>query len=188
MVKEQAAVFLDRDGVIIEDVNFITRPEQVKFIDKSAEAISLLNKKFKVIIVSNQPAVGRGLCNEEDAKKINEMVIFLLSKKNAKIDNIYMCFHHPLKGIGKYKIECECRKPKPGMLLKAAREHNIDLSKSFMIGDKIGDIKAGHDAGCKTILVKTGYGGNDGFNDADPDFIVKDLYEGVKKIILGGKK
>lgn len=182
-----AAVFLDRDGVIIEDSHFITSADQVRMIANSAKAIALLNNKFKTFVISNQPAVGRGMCTEQEAKDVNDAVIALLSKEGARIDRTYMCFHHPIHGIGAYKAECECRKPKPGMILQAAREFGIDLSKSFTIGDKTGDIKAGKLAGTKTILVQTGYGGEDGFKDAVPDFVAKDLY-GAAKIIMEDKK
>lgn len=177
------AAFLDRDGVIIEETQFITDPDKVKLLGNAAKAIARLNKGYKVFIITNQPAVGRGLCTEEQAKEVNNKVIELLKEQGAVIDATYMCFHHPIHGLGKYKVECGCRKPKPGMILKAAEEHGIDLSQSFTIGDKTGDIKAGHLAGTKTILVQTGYGGDDGFKDATPDYTAKDLY-GAAEIML----
>lgn len=184
---KRKAAFLDRDGVIIEETNFITDPSKVKLLDNAAKAIARLNKDYLVFIITNQPAVGRGLCTEEQAKAVNNRVLELLAQDGARIDATYMCFHHPIHGLGKYKAECECRKPKPGMILKAAEEHNIDLAQSFTIGDKTGDIKAGYLAGTKTILVQTGYGGDDGFKDAAPDYTAKDLHEAVK-IMLGETK
>ena len=184
----EKAIFLDRDGVIIEDFGFVTATGKIKLINNSAAAIKELNKQFKVFIITNQPAVGRGLCTEEEALNFNNKMIKLLEEKGAKIDKTYMCFHHPIHGKGAYKIDCEYRKPKPGMILKAAKEFNIDLSKSFTIGDKTGDIKSGFLAGTKTILVKTGCGGDDGFKDATPDHIADDLYNAMGIIQEGIKK
>ncbi|MDI6738497.1 MAG: HAD family hydrolase [Nanoarchaeota archaeon] len=180
MGNTKKAAFLDRDGVIIEEIKFITEPDKVKLLDNAAKAISRLNKEYKVFIITNQPAVGRGMCTEEQAKKVNDKVLELLNEQGARIDATYMCFHHPIHGIGNYKVECDCRKPKPGMILKAAEEHDINLKQSFTIGDKTGDIKSGFLAGTKTILVQTGYGGDDGFKDATPDYIAKDLYEAAE--------
>ncbi|HII15935.1 MAG TPA: HAD family hydrolase [Nanoarchaeota archaeon] len=187
MDAKKPAVFLDRDGVIIEEVQWLTKPEQVKVLPNAGKAIAKLNKSFLVIIISNQPVVGRGMCTEEDVKNANDVMLKVIAKDSARIDAIYNCFHHPIHGIGKYKAECECRKPKPGMTLQAAKDFNIDLKSSFTIGDKIGDIKAGFLAGTKTILVQTGYGGKDGFNDAVPDYVAKDLYSAVN-IIMGETK
>ncbi|MDD4877890.1 MAG: HAD family hydrolase [Candidatus Nanoarchaeia archaeon] len=187
MGNKTKAAFLDRDGVIIEETNFITDPNKVRILDNAAKAIAMLNKEYKVFIITNQPAVGRGMCTEEQAKAVNNKVLELLADEGARIDATYMCFHHPIHGIGDYKIECECRKPKPGMILKAAKEHGIDLKQSFTIGDKTGDIKSGFLAGTKTILVQTGYGGDDGFKDATPDYTVKDLYEAAS-IMIGDKQ
>jgi len=181
------AVFIDRDGVINKFKGYITSPEEIELIEGSAEAIAMLNKAYKVIVVSNQPCVGKGLCTERDIAAINKRLLALLREHNARIDATYMCFHHPLDGIGKYKRECDCRKPKPGLLLKAAKEHNIELSKSFMVGDRTSDIKAGRLAGVKTILVKTGFGGDDGYKDATPDYVAEDLYDAAR-IILGVNK
>ncbi|MCG2719700.1 MAG: HAD family hydrolase [Nanoarchaeota archaeon] len=177
------SVFLDRDGVIIEETKFIISTDKVQLIDKAAEAIKELNKHFKVFIVTNQPAVGKGMCSEKEAINLNNYIISQLEEKGAKIDKTFMCFHHPVHGLGKYKVECECRKPKPGMILEAAKEFDIDLENSWMIGDKIGDIKSGVLAGTKTILVKTGYGGKDGFNDAIPNYVSEDLYAASKLIL-----
>lgn len=189
------AVFLDRDGVIIEHnksitkdktvkhTDFITSKESIQLIENVAEAIKELNKHFKVFIISNQPAVGRGLCTEEQAIELNNFIVSQLEEKGAKIDKSFMCFHHPVHGQGKYKVECECRKPKPGMILEAAKEFDINLENSWMIGDKTGDIKSGVLAGTKTILVKTGYGGNDGFKDAEPNYVSEDLYAASQLIL-----
>lgn len=177
------AVFLDRDGTINEEVNYLCDTNNLKILPGVAEAIRMLNKnKYKVIIVTNQSAVARGLLTIEKLNKIHEKLLNLLSSKGAVIDAIYYCPHHPSEN-------CECRKPKIGLILRASREHNIDLDKSYMIGDKLADIEAGKKAGCVTILVKTGYGKEE-INkinfEVQPDFIAEDLYEAVK-IILGSR-
>lgn len=183
-------VFLDRDGVINVEKNLLHKKEDLELIPKSAEAISLLNKNnIKVIVVTNQPAIARGLCTEEELKDINEHLNNLLKNKNARIDGFYYCPHHPTAGSNPfYTKQCDCRKPKPGLIFQAKKDFNIkDISQFFMIGDKMSDIHAGLQAGCKTILVKTGYGGSGGgeeFKDAVPDYEAQDLYDAVINIIL----
>jgi len=183
-------VFLDKDGVINKEINFLHKKEDLELIEGSAEAIKKLNDNgWIVIIVTNQPVVAIGLCTEEDGREINSRLKEMLAEKGAKIERTYYCPHHPKKGGNlKYTKECECRKPKPGMILAAKRHFGIDLSESYMIGDHTGDILAGVRAGCKTILVKTGHGGNDEFDDATPDFIAKNLRDAVEKIILPKKQ
>jgi D,D-heptose 1,7-bisphosphate phosphatase len=188
------AVFVDRDGVIndlknyslnAENLNFLTKKEDIKFFDKTTEAIKILNENnIKVIIVTNQPQIARGLITEQEAMSINQEIVNRLKEQGAIIDAVYFCPHHPKGTVEKYSVSCQCRKPLPGMLLQASRELNIDLRNSYMIGDRISDIKAGNLAGCKkTIGVKTGYACNDGFKDAIPDMIVSDFYEAVIKIL-----
>lgn len=186
------AVFLDRDGVIVKQPGFlerekdyITSPEQVELIGMSGEAVRLLNESHLVFIVTNQAQVAYGFCGEGDFCDINTRLLGLLSIHGARIDKIYACFHHPIKGVGRYRVECDCRKPKPGMIFKAAKEFDIDLGKSFLVGDKISDIMAGYNAGMRTILVKTGYGGreNGDARELEPDFEVDDLYAAAKLIL-----
>lgn len=187
------AALLDREGVLIQlpkfsleeaSLDFITRKDQLELIEGSIEAIKILNRKdIKVIIVTNMPQIGRGLITEAEAEEINSHFTKLFHKQGARIDGIYYCPHHPIHGIGKYKIECSCRKPKPGMLLQAQKDFNLDLEKSFMIGDRTSDIKAGIAAGCKTILVKTGYGGQDNFKDASADKVTENILEAAKIIV-----
>ena len=180
-------VFLDRDGVINIEKDLLHKKEDLELIPGSAEAIKLLNKNdYRVIVITNQPVVAGGLCTFDEAKEINSHMEGILAKEGAKINRVYFCPHHPTKGNNpEYTRECECRKPKPGMILNAQRDFNIkNLSLCYVVGDKTSDIKAGKLAGCKTILVKTGYAGDDGFNDAIPDCEAKDLYDAVLNIIL----
>ena len=156
------AVFLDRDGVINEviyhkEMGIIDSPftvEQFKLLPKVAEVINIFHDLgFRVIVVSNQPGMAKDHFSIDVFEKIREKMNIELKKDDAEVDAEYYCFHHPYATVKKYKKICNCRKPKPGMLQKAAEEHNIDLSKSWMIGDGIIDIAAGQTAGCKTILI-----------------------------------
>jgi D-glycero-D-manno-heptose 1,7-bisphosphate phosphatase len=156
------AVFLDRDGVIneliyYEEQGIIDSPftvEKFKLFPDVEKAIKKFKKLgFKTIIVSNQPGIAKKNFTIDSFEKVREKMKKELKKKDAEIDLEYYCFHHPDGKISKYKKICKCRKPEPGMLYTAAKEHNIDLSKSWMIGDGITDIQAGNAAGCKTILI-----------------------------------
>lgn len=181
------AVFLDRDGTIIEDNNYNYRKDQLRLISKSADAIRLLNQKdFKVIIITNQAGVAKGYYSEKDTMLFNQSMIEELELQGAKIDAIYCCYYHPEAKLLGYKIDYDCRKPKPGMLKKAEKELDINIKQSYMVGDKKSDIDAGNNAGCRTILVLTGYGKDEIRKyDIKCNFIAKDLYEAVKMIIKG---
>jgi len=172
------AVFLDRDGVINEEVEYLTDTKDVQLISGAAEAIKRLNDAgFKVMAITNQSAVARGMISEEDLKKINEKIASLVADSGGEIDKFYYCPHHP-----DFTGSCECRKPKPGMLLKAAEEFGIKLKSSYLIGDTKSDIGAGKAAGCTTILVLTGYGKEDQ-EEAGADYVEEDLSAAVKLII-----
>ena len=148
------AVFLDRDGVLIEDTGYPHSIEKMKILAGTSDAIKRLKKAgYLIIIVSNQSGIARGLFTEKEFEEFNKKLVYELRKEGAIIDAVYYCPHHPEGKVEKYKKICECRKPKPGMLLKAAREHNISLQNSWMIGDKEEDIIAGKAAGCKTIRI-----------------------------------
>jgi D-glycero-D-manno-heptose 1,7-bisphosphate phosphatase len=152
------AVFLDRDGVLIEDVHLLTKIEQINILPGVAEAlIKLKSAGFLLVVISNQTVVSRGLLSETGVHAINQRIQELLGSKMGPVfDAVYICPHHPNATLAKYRVNCECRKPRPGLFLKAAKEHSIDLSKSFAVGDRITDIIAGAKAGCRTILVETG--------------------------------
>lgn len=158
---KRPAIFLDRDGTINEEVNLLNKPEQLKLIEGAAEAIRLINMSdYLAIIVTNQPVIARNLCSIEELEYIHASLETMLGKERAYVNAIYYCPHHPDKGYPEerpeYKIDCECRKPKPGMLLQAAKDWNIDLSNSYMIGDSDRDLKVGKNAGCKgSILIET---------------------------------
>jgi D-glycero-D-manno-heptose 1,7-bisphosphate phosphatase len=196
MSGSSVAIFLDRDGTINEDVNFLSKPEQLILIDSSAEAIKEANELgLKVIVFTNQSGIARGYFTEDDLHKVHKRLDELLAQKGAKIDAYYYCPHHPVEGNGEYKVECECRKPKDGMLQRASREQNIDLKKSFVIGDRCIDVQAGKTAGATTILVLTGYGRDEYKKCKDenfePDFVAENLKEAieiVKKCLMERKE
>jgi len=178
----ERAVFLDRDGTIIEDVGYIDGCDKVKFLLGSGEAIRLLNETgFRVIVITNQAGVARGYFTEETVKEINEYVQESLAKQEAFIDMIYYCPHHVEGIIEEYRKECSCRKPNPGMIEKAVREFDIDLKNSFLIGDKISDIEAGRRAGCKTILL-AGEDPPDNYKEDTviSDYVASDLHQAVE--------
>lgn len=179
-------IFLDRDGVICKSIDgFFHKKEQFIICPRAAEAICNLNKcGYVVVVVTNQPVVARGLCTILQLEEIHTHMRNLLAEKGAWLDAIYYCPHHPIAGDNsEYTRECECRKPKPGLILRAQKELGIpDLTESFIVGDSISDIKAGRDAGCKTILIERD--SPDLWNDAVPDFKARDLYDAVTTIIL----
>ncbi|HEY1187157.1 MAG TPA: HAD family hydrolase [Gemmata sp.] len=162
------AVFLDRDGTLIEEVNYLSHPDQVRLIPGAAEAVRRLNDLgVLVVVVTNQSGVARGYFPESRVVEVHERLIALLAERGAVVDAFYFCPHHPKEGIGVYRVTCGCRKPKPGMLLAAARDLGIDLAGSWMIGDKPCDAEAGLAAGCRALLVRTGHGA--GLSEAVPD-------------------
>ena len=160
MMHLKPAVFLDRDGVVIEDSHYVDSAERVQLIPGSAESIAALNRAgWVVVIVTNQSGVARGLFPVEAVKNVHNRLEELLQGHGAKFDGAYFCPHYPESQLEEYRRDCDCRKPKPGMILQAARELNLDLSRSWMIGDRVSDLEAGAAAGCRTVLVRTGYGG-----------------------------
>ena len=180
------AVFLDRDGVITrEPPHYAHEVSQLKLIPKAADAIRLLNENgFVVIVASNQAGIAYGYYGEEDALLFHQAMKENLAREGAHIDAIYYCPHHPEAKIEKYRVNCNCRKPKPGMLTRAEKELNINLKQSFIIGDKLSDIEAGKRAGCKTIMVRTGHGVEElKSKEIDCDYVADDLHDAVQHIL-----
>ena len=177
--KKRKAIFLDRDGVINKkaaDGDYIKSWDEFEFLPRVKEAIRRLNKSgFLVIIASNQRGIARGLMTEDDLKEIHTKMQQELAKEGAKIDGIYYCPHD-------IEDHCGCRKPEPGLLLKAAREHDIDLSQSWMIGDRETDIEAGKRAGCRTILIGSALASGT-LKGMGPDLVAKSLAEAVDKLL-----
>ena len=185
-------IFLDRDGTINVYKCLLHDKGDLVLEEKAAEAIKMINdSEYLCIVVSNQPVVARNLCTLDEAWEINNKLEELLDKANgAYLDDIFMCPHHPDRGYPEenkeYKIVCDCRKPKIGMIKEAAKKHNIDLTKSYIIGDTTIDIMTGINAGLKTILVKTGLGGTDNKYDVKADYVAENLLEAVKIIYKKG--
>jgi len=153
------AVFLDRDGTINVEKNYLHRIEDFQFIDGAPEAIKELNQAgYLVLVVTNQSGVARGYFSLADVEALHLHLTQRLAEAGAHVDGFYVCPHHPTAGEGEWRRKCSCRKGEPGLLLQAAREHGIDLPRSYMIGDKEADIVAGEKAGCSSLLVLTGYG------------------------------
>ncbi len=151
------AIFLDRDGTINEDPGYLGDPDKLKVFPEAGKALSELknNLHFKLIVISNQSGIARGLITKEDVELINLKINDVLAADNVSIDAFYYCPHHPDFSS---EEECSCRKPSPQLIFRASKEHNINLAESYFIGDTISDIQCGLNAGLKTVLVKTGYG------------------------------
>ncbi|MFQ5630978.1 MAG: D-glycero-beta-D-manno-heptose 1,7-bisphosphate 7-phosphatase [bacterium] len=184
----EPAVFLDRDGTVNEEINYLGTIEQFKFIAGAVNAIRLLNQAgLKTIVITNQAGVARGYYDENRVRQIHDFMEEELRSKGARLDGVFYCPHHPTAGLGEYKIDCHCRKPKPGMVEQAAADLHIDLRKSYVIGDKMSDLQAGLAVGCRTILVRTGYGEKMVKElmekDFQPDHIANDILAAVRWIL-----
>lgn len=186
------AAFLDRDGTLIEEVGHLSAAEQLRVLPGAPEAVKRLNDAgATVVIVTNQPVVARGLIDEETLQHIHAELAARFADKGARFDAVYYCPHHPERrseGEQRYRIDCECRKPKPGMVLEAARRFGIDLGASFLVGDTTRDMLTARNAGCRGVLVKTGYAGRDGLFNARPDAACDDVGAAVDWILARAVK
>jgi D-glycero-D-manno-heptose 1,7-bisphosphate phosphatase len=184
MPDQRKAIFLDRDGTINEDTGYVSSPDELIIYSWAAEAIRLINgSDFMTVIVTNQSGVARGLCTEETLGLIHSRLTGELGRQGARIDAIYYCPHHPRIGDVRYRIVCECRKPRPGMLLRASDQHHIDLTSSYVIGDKTSDLELAGGVGACAALVLTGYGRETLAGGRGPDIIADNLLEAVKRIL-----
>ena len=185
---KQSAVFLDRDGVINKEVNHISRHENFDLLPGVEDAIRRINASdYRAIVVTNQPVIARGDCSPAMLQEIHNKMETLLGQKGAYLDHIYFCPHHPDRGYSgervELKINCQCRKPKTGMIERAVKDLNVDIRKSWLIGDTTIDVLTAHRAGLLSILVETGYAGLDGRHFVTPDFIVPDLQSAADFIL-----
>jgi len=183
------AVFLDRDGVITEDPpHYAHRLDQLHIVPGSARAIRLLNiRTFHTIVITNQSGVAQGYYTEDDVEIFNNVIKSLIAESSgAHIDAISYCPHHPDALVERYRISCDCRKPKPGMILAAAQRYSLALEQSFVVGDKWSDIDAGRAAGCKTVLVLTGHGKEEYSHNPEghADYIADNLLDAVEHYII----
>lgn len=186
--QKQKCIFLDRDGTINQYRGLVYNEEDFELESCAVEAIRKINQSgWLGIVVTNQPVVARGLCEMKDVENIHKKMATLLGREGVFLDDVLFCPHHPDKGYPEenpaYKIPCECRKPKTGMILTAADRYHIDLTESWMIGDTTMDIQTGINAGMHTALVLTGEAGKDGKYDVTSDLVCRDLLEAVEKIL-----
>ncbi|AEH45179.1 histidinol-phosphate phosphatase family protein [Thermodesulfatator indicus DSM 15286] len=179
---KQPVVFLDRDGTINEEVNYLRNPKDFRLLPGVPEAIRLFKKAgFAVLVITNQSGLARGYFSPDTLQAIHQKMLKELSTRGATIDGIYFCPHHP-------EENCECRKPKPGLIKKASQELKLDLSRAYVIGDRDTDILLAKNIGAKSVLVLTGYGEQELLQTLPklgikPDLIAKDLLEAAKKIL-----
>ena len=158
LANKQIAVFADRDGTLNVEKGFLSRPEDIELLDGVSSAVARINKSdYLCVVITNQPVIARGDCDFDTLKQIHNRLETLLGNEGAYIDDLFFCPHHPDKGFegerAELKISCRCRKPEPGMILDAAEKYNIDLSRSYMVGDRATDVLCGINAGCKPVFI-----------------------------------
>ena len=182
------AVFIDRDGTISEEVGYINHVSRFRLFPYSAAALKQLHDNgYLAIVITNQAGVARGYFSEEMVQAIHQQMTNDLESSGARVDAIYYCAHHPTVGEPPYQLDCDCRKPKPGLLLRAARDYDIDLANSWMVGDRYSDIELAANAGVKSALVLSGYGRGEWEHQRDnwaiqPDLVAEDLLAAVNQI------
>jgi histidinol-phosphate phosphatase family protein len=184
----QRAIFLDRDGTLIKEVGGLTSPEALELLPGAAAAIRELNHRgIRAVMITNQPVIAKGFCTHQEVELIHRKMETLLGREHAFLDRIYYCPHHPDKGFAgeraELKINCECRKPKPGMVLQASRDLNLNLNASWLIGDTTTDMETARNAGLKSVLVRTGYAGKDGKFPGPVKFPAENLLDAVRFIL-----
>jgi len=183
------AIFLDRDGTLNEEDGYISSPARFRLYSFAAEAVRLINQSgWKAIVLTNQSGVARGYFTEATLAEIHERMEESLRLQGARIDAIYYCAHHPDYGSPLYRLDCDCRKPKPGLVERAVRDFNLDLNRCYAIGDRYRDIEACHAAGARGVLVMTGYGREEYETQRrdwprQPDYVAEDLLDAVKCVL-----
>ena len=183
MKKQRPAVFLDRDGTLNIERELVRRSEDLSLIDGVPSALkSLQDDGFALIVVTNQSAIARGTLSEDELRSVHDRLTELLASEGVSLDGIFYCPHHPTEGAPPLKSACECRKPAPGMIQDAAKKHDLDLARSWMVGDNISDIRAAESAGIQSLLVLTGKGQR--FADQLPSSrVTEDLSAAAQKIL-----
>jgi len=186
---QRPAIFLDRDGTINEEAGYINHVDRLRLLPRSAEAIRRINaSEFLSVVVTNQAGVARGYFREPLVRRVHERLQELLGEQGARLDGIYYCPHHPSAGEPPYRQDCQCRKPRPGLVQAAAVDLGIDISRSYMVGDKHSDVQFAHALGMPGILVRTGYGAGEieqwsGAWAQWPDHVADDLLGAVEWIL-----
>ena len=188
---KRRAVFMDRDGTISEEVGYVNHPSRYRVFPYSAEAVRLLNEAgWLAILVTNQAGVARGYFTEELIGSVHGVLTAELEKKGARLDAIYYCAHHPSVGEPPYRFECDCRKPRPGLIERAADRFEIELGESWMVGDRYSDVELARNARVRSAFVLSGYGRGEweyqrGAWRHQPDLVAEDLLEAVRRITNG---
>ena len=186
---KRRAVFMDRDGTISEEVGYVNHPSRYRVFPYSAEAVRLLNEAgWLAILVTNQAGVARGYFVEDLIGTVHDTLKQEMARGGARLDAIYYCAHHPSVGEPPYRVDCDCRKPKPGLIRRAATDFNIDLAESWMVGDRYSDIELARNAQVRSAFLLSGYGrGEWEYQRAswkhEPDMVAEDLLEAVRKIV-----
>ena len=188
-------VFLDRDGTVTEEVGYVNHPSRLNLLPGAAEGIAALNRAgVPVMLATNQAGVARGYFTEDLVKEVLERLRSLLAAQGARLDASYYCPHHPAVGPPPYRQACDCRKPRPGMLERGAREFGLDLNSCYVVGDKVSDVYFAHSVGARGVLVLTGYGLGELTYQREswkeqPDFIAEDLVQAAGWILAdaGGR-
>ena len=181
------AVFLDRDGTMLEDVGYLDRLERLAFFPYTIDSIRLLNRGgFKVVVVTSQAGVANGMVTEAFVKEAHEFIGRRVAEAGGRIDGFYYCPHLPSAVVAQYRTDCDCRKPKPGMITNAARDLSLDIARSVTVGDRWRDIEMGQAAGTRGVLVETGYGKSEASRrpaHIDPVPVVSNLIEAASWIL-----
>jgi D-glycero-D-manno-heptose 1,7-bisphosphate phosphatase len=178
MTDSPRAVFLDRDGTVVEEKGYITEPDGITLVPGAAAGIAAMRSRgWKVFIATNQAHVAKGIIREEELAAINFRMVAMLAGEGAELDGIYCCIHHPEGTVRDLAVECGCRKPKPGLLERAASEHGLELDRCVMVGDTARDVEAGRAVGAKTVLVRTGKGAKTAEGGHSADYVADDLPE-----------
>ncbi len=186
---KKRAVFIDRDGTLSEEVGYVNHPSRFRLFPYSVEALKMLhNHGWLAIVITNQAGVARGYFSEAMLQSVHELMISQLQAAGTRVDAIYYCAHHPSIGDAPYRFDCDCRKPKPGLIIRAARDFDIDLKSSWVIGDRYSDVQLAHNAGVKSALVMSGYGRGEWEHqrqqwEHQPDLIAEDLLHAVRKLL-----
>jgi len=183
------AAFIDRDGTISEEVGYINHPSRFRLFPYSGQAIKMLNENgWLVIVVTNQAGVARGYFTEDLIRQVHQRMAEELKRENAHLDAIYYCAHHPTVGYPPYRTNCDCRKPKPGLIKRAVTELKIDLAQSWMIGDRYSDVELARNAGVKSAFILSGYGRGEWEHQSagwthKPDLVSDNLLVAVEAIV-----
>lgn len=187
------AVFIDRDGTVTEEVGYVNHPRRLRLLPRSAQAIRRLNEAgIAAVLVTNQAGVARGYFSEEVLQAVNASLVAQLKDEGAHLDGLYVCPHHPTEGAPPYRQDCDCRKPRPGLLHRAAADHGLDLGRSTLVSDRPSDLLAARAVGAAAVLVLTGYGlGEWEYRRAslpvEPDHVAEDLLGAVEWVIARGR-